>query len=100
MQALVMRRCQLQFAFLASCACIFVSDAASAQEGDPQPTIGKLVVQTIPAKQYLQGGFETDFKSMGEPVVKTLTEMLEAAKENKVGLNGPVIHYYYGNSNV
>jgi effector-binding domain-containing protein len=73
-----------------------VADTAFAQEKGHQPTIGTLVVQTIPAKQYLQGGFETDFKSMGEPVVKTLTELIEAGKESKVGLHGPVIHYYYG----
>ncbi len=100
MQTLVMRRCQLRIASLVICAYfvvpIFISNAAFAQEREHQPTIGKLVVQTIPAKQYLQGGFETDFKSMGEPVVKTLTELMEAAKENKVGLHGPVIHYYYG----
>ena len=79
MQALVMRQHQLGVAFFMLCS-IVLRGATFAQEGEQRPTIGKLVVQTIPAKQYLQGGFETDFKSMGEPVVKTLTEMMEAAK--------------------
>ena len=100
MQMLIMGRFQLQIAFFAICAAmcvpIFISTTAFAQEKEHQPTIGKLVVQTIPVKQYLLGRFETDFQSMGEPVVKTLTEMMEAARENNVGLHGPVIHYYYG----
>jgi len=54
------------------------------------------VVQSVPAKGYLQGGIETDFKNMGEPVGKTLTDLMEAAKEEKVGLHGPVVHFYYG----
>jgi len=100
MQMLIMRPVQRLIAFFAICAAIcvpiFISNTAVAQEEEHQPTIGKLVVQTIPAKHYLQGEFETDFQSMGEPVVKTLTELMEAARENKIGLHGPVIHYYYG----
>jgi hypothetical protein len=74
----------------------FIADAALAEEQEPQPRIGEMAVQTIPEKHYLHGGFETDFKSMGAPVVKTLTELISAARENKVGLHGPVIHYYHG----
>jgi hypothetical protein len=96
MQVLVMRWSQLLTASVVFSASIFISDTASAQEGTHQPTIGNLVVQTIPAKQYLQGGFETDFKGMDGPIMKTLTEVMEAAKENKVVLVGPLIHYYYG----
>ena len=100
MHARARRLCQLRFASFVIGACfsvpVFLGDLAFAQDKEHQPTIGKMVVQTISAKHYLQGGFETDFKSMGEPVVKTLTELIEEAKENKVGLHGPVMHFYYG----
>ncbi len=100
MHTLVIRQCQLGIASFVLWAFLgvtfFISNAAFAQVNEHQPTIGKLVVQTIPAKQYLQSGFESDFKTMGEPVAETLTELMEAAKENKIGLYGPVVHYYYG----
>jgi effector-binding domain-containing protein len=32
---------------------------------------------------------------MGEPVGKTLKAMIEAAREDKRGLLGPVVHFYY-----
>jgi effector-binding domain-containing protein len=59
------------------------------------PKIGELIVQTIPAKHYVFGGFETEFKGMGEPVVKTLTALGDRAREMKLGLYGPVVHFYY-----
>lgn len=104
MQVLTTKQFNALAASFVLLAAMFVSDSASAQErkdsaqsrGPLQPTIGKLVIQTIPAKQYLQGGFETDFEAMGEPVVKTLTDLINDAKENKVVLTSPVIHYYYG----
>ena len=104
MHVLTLRRFHLIAASFSLFASIVFSDAALAQgrnddshaQSPIHPTIGKLIVQTIPAKQYLEGGFETDFKAMGEPVAKTLTEVMEAAKENKLLLAGPVIHYYYG----
>lgn len=80
----------------ASVAVMFCGRSVTAQGKNRQPTIGKMVVQTIPPTHYLQGGFETDFSSMGEPVGKTLTELMIAAKENKVGLHGPLVHLYYG----
>jgi len=96
---LSMKPCPLQFASfvicISGCVSMVSSDSTFAQEKKHQPNIGKMVVQTISTKQYVQGGFETDFKSMGEPVVKTLTELMDTAKENKVGLYGPVMHYYY-----
>jgi effector-binding domain-containing protein len=100
MDTLMIRQWQQRIASICICASlcipIFICNAAFAQKSEHPPTIGKLVIQTIPAKHYLQGGFETDFQSMGEPVAKTLTELMEAASENKVGLHGPVVHYYYG----
>jgi effector-binding domain-containing protein len=68
---------------------------ASAQDQNPAPIIGELIVQTIPVRHYVFGGFETDFQSMVEPIVKTLTALRDEAKEMKLGLHGPVIHYYY-----
>lgn len=68
---------------------------APAQNNDGQPTIGKMIVQSIPAKHYVYGGIDTDFKSMGEPVVKTLTALMGEAKDTKLALNGPVLHFYY-----
>lgn len=69
---------------------------ASAQEKDDAPAIGELIIQTIPPKHYVFGSLDTDFKSMGEPVGKTLTVLGEGAKEKKLALYGPVLHYYYG----
>lgn len=68
----------------------------SGQDKNPTPKIGELIVQTIPAKHYVCGSSETDFKSMREPVVKTLTALGDGAKEKKLGLHGPVLHFYYG----
>lgn len=68
----------------------------SAQGKVVEPAIGEMIVQTIPAKHYIHRGLETDFKSMGEPIGKTLTRMMKAATENKVGLHGGVLHFYYG----
>lgn len=65
-------------------------------QDEKKPTLGEVIVQTVPAKHYLHGGFETKFKDMGAPVGKTLTELTEAAKEQKVGLHGPVVHFYFG----
>jgi effector-binding domain-containing protein len=73
-----------------------VPSPASAQGKDGEPVIGELIVQTIPAKQYIHAGFETDFKSMVPPIRKALTEMIKAANENKEGLHGPLMHFYYG----
>src|ERR1700720_2422580 len=69
---------------------------APAQKTDGEPKIGEMIVQTIPAKHYVFGNFDTDFKSMGAPVIKTLTALTDAARDKKVGLFGPVLHYYYG----
>lgn len=104
MHVLTLRRFHLQAASFSLFASIVFSDAALAQDRNDEshgqspihPTIGNLVIQSIPAKHYLAGGIETDFKAMGEPVAKTLTEVMEAAKENKLLLPGPVVHYYYG----
>ncbi|MBM4069700.1 MAG: GyrI-like domain-containing protein [Planctomycetes bacterium] len=68
----------------------------SGQEKNPVPKIGEMMLQTIPPKQYVSGGFETNFKSMVEPVVKTLTALGDGAREKKLGLRGPVLHFYYG----
>ncbi len=67
-----------------------------AQDKEHRTAIGEMVVQTIPAKQYVYGSFETEFANMGEPVVKTLTELTAAAHEGKVGLYGPLVDFYYG----
>ena len=72
------------------------SKAPAQKEKDAAPKIGEVIVQTIPAKHYVFGTIETDFKSMGEPIGKTLAALMEAASENRVGLHGPVIHFYYG----
>lgn len=74
----------------------FYPRGASGQEETITPKIGELIVQVIPPRHYVFGSFETDFKSMGEPVVKTLTALGNGAKEMKVGLHGPVLHFYYG----
>lgn len=74
---------------------LLFENVSIAEENESQPSIGELVVRKIPAKHYLRGEFETEFKSMGKPVGKTLTEMMEAAREKKVGLHGPVIHFYH-----
>ena len=99
--ALFTRQRHVRVASCVTCVCasvalMFCSGSVFAQDKKRQLTIGKMVVQTIPATHYLQGGFETDFSSMGEPVGKTLTELMTAAKENKVGLHGPLIDFYYG----
>jgi effector-binding domain-containing protein len=53
-------------------------------------------LQTIPAKHYVYGTIETDFKSMGKPIGETLGSLIKAASENKQPLLGPVMHFYYG----
>ncbi len=73
----------------------FLADAAPAQEKN-EPTIGTMMVQTIPARHYFYGSIETDFKSMGKPISATLGSMIKGASENKQPLLGPVMHYYYG----
>lgn len=77
--------------------------AASAQEKKaPEPagaaamapSIGEMIVQTIPAKAYFAAPIDTDFKSMGQPIVKNLTAMQSAAKDIQLVLTGPVVHVY------
>ena len=63
---------------------------------DSAPKLGEMIIQTIPATHYVFGSFDTDFKGMVGPVVKTLTALRTAGKDDKVGLYGPVLHYYYG----
>lgn len=75
---------------------LLTSRQAQAQEKDREPTIASMIVQTIPAKQYIFGSIETDFKNMGKPVVATLTALGEKSREEKKALFGPVLHYYYG----
>ena len=70
------------------------ADGVLAQEKNP--IIAEMIVQNIPAKHYVHGSIETDFKSMGEPVGKTLTSLIKTASENKLPLVGPVLHFYYG----
>ncbi|MBI1830830.1 MAG: GyrI-like domain-containing protein [Planctomycetes bacterium] len=72
-----------------------LADAVPAQEKNA-PVIGELMVQTIPAKSYVYGGIETDFKSMGKPIGETLGGLIKLAGENKLPLTGPVMHFYYG----
>lgn len=70
------------------------ADVGAQDKGEP--FIGELNVQTIPPRQYLFGGMETDFKSMGAPIGKTLRAMFSSAVENKVPLTGPLMHFYHG----
>ncbi len=98
---LPVRQRQLLSASFVNCVCasvalMFCSISVFAQDRELQPTIGEMVIQTIPATHYVHGGFETDFNNMGEPVVQTLTELMTAAKENEVGLHGPLVDFYYG----
>ena len=86
---------QLVAVLLASKA-VFFGEVAVAQGEEHQPVIGEMIVQSVPAKNYLQGGFETKFKGMGELVGKTLNELFHAAKEEKIGLHGPVVHCFFG----
>jgi effector-binding domain-containing protein len=70
---------------------------AIAQPEKSLTTIGKMILQTIPERKYLSANIDdTNFARMGEPVVRTLTAIGEAAKENRILLHGPVLHYYYG----
>jgi len=72
-----------------------LANVASAQE-ENNSVMGELMLQTIPAKGYVYGSFDTDFKSMGKPVGETLGTIIKAAGENKIPLTGPVMHFYYG----
>lgn len=81
-------------ALLAGAVLLLCAAEAAAQR--TEPTIGALIVQTIPVKHYVSGSIETEFKSMGEPVGKTLTAIINAGKEKKLVLPGPVLHFYYG----
>lgn len=65
-------------------------------EKSASPQIGTLLIQSIPARHYLSANIETDFEGMGKPVVEALTLMDELSKEQKVGLRGPVVHFYHG----
>jgi effector-binding domain-containing protein len=62
----------------------------------PGQEIGEMILQTIQARHYVYGTIETDFKSMGQPIVKTLSALIKEAQENKVVLTGPVLDIYYG----
>lgn len=88
---------------LASLAALMVAGlVATAQDKDkpavppavPGPAIGELIVQAIPAKAYFSAPIDTDFKAMGEPIVKNLTAMQAAAKDVGLVLTGPVVHVY------
>jgi effector-binding domain-containing protein len=70
--------------------------AASAAGQEAPPVIGQMIVQTIPARHFVFGGIETDFQRMVTPVVQTLTDLAARGVEQKVGLRGPVVHYFYG----
>jgi effector-binding domain-containing protein len=75
----------------------FCSQQVIAQPEELPWSVGRMIVQTIPERRYLSASIDdTNFARMGEPVVKTLTAMGEAAKEHKTLLHGPVLHYYYG----
>jgi effector-binding domain-containing protein len=58
--------------------------------------IGDVFVQTIPAQHYVHGSIDTDFKSMREPVGKTLDALGAAAKDKKVQFKSPLLHLYHG----
>lgn len=81
------------------CLLIAATLPASAQEKKdsppaPGPAVGEVLVQSIPAKAYLAVAFDTDFKKMGEPIVKNLTAMQTAARDIQLVLTGPVVHVY------
>ncbi len=73
-----------------------IANQAFAQGKDAEPKIGAVAIQNIPAKHYVYGSIETDFKSMGKPVGETLGSMSKTASDNKLPLPGPVMHCYYG----
>jgi hypothetical protein len=68
---------------------------ARAQNADNAPVIGEMIVQTIPPRQYVFAKIETDFASMGPPIVQALRGIDAAAREQKLSLWGPTMHYYY-----
>jgi effector-binding domain-containing protein len=83
-------------AAIAAVVATLLSVGQSSAQDEAAPKIGELIVQTIPVRHYVSDSFETDFKSMGEPVRRTLAALIESARENDLALHGPVVHYYYG----
>src|SRR5207245_1670003 len=72
--------------------------AAGVIRGDEKsaPFIGEMHIQTLPPLNYQYAPIETDFKSMVEPLGKTLTALFQAADQKKIKIRGPVIHIYFG----
>ena len=78
-------------------AALAFSFATEGQDKPPEKSateIGEMILLTIPAKAYFASPIETDFKTMGEPIVKKLTAMQSAAKDIQLVLTGPVVHVY------
>ena len=84
-------------AFLLALALLFAFDHAAGRAVQEQaaPHIGVMHVQTLPPFYYFHTGFETDFKSMTEPLRKAIPALFKAAGEGKVPIRGPVMHLYY-----
>jgi effector-binding domain-containing protein len=70
--------------------------ATPAQDKKPEPVIGEMFVQEIPALHFLHDGFQTDFKSMGKPVGEALGGIVKATAGARLSVTGPVLQVYRG----
>lgn len=81
--------------FFVGCALLAALIPSWANQDAPEPSIGRMHIQTFAPMEYCYGSIETDFKGMVQPLGKFLGDIGKAAEEGKVKIRGPVMHVYY-----